>query len=307
MHIVKSVATPADTPMIAGFSRIVIGIDFGPASLSAARWATDHVALHADATLAHVVPSADTPLAGQSGPPQTIPEINGGLGGFAAMLDVDAARTMVRVGRPSHWLSALANAANASLLVLGRRADANRRLIGEPNVIERAARRTTASVLVVPEGTVDAPTHIIAAVDHGPADTAVLRIARHIARLHEATLGILHVLSPGVGTFDRVIRQSRNGNSAARSDHQAAIRVALPPDKTRWLASLERWHNVRGRDRTDIAFGDPVREIVAAATAPGTLVVVGARGADEAPRCSLGSVARELLTRAPVPVLAVAV
>ena len=307
MSIVKSVATPADTPMIAGFSRIVIGIDFGSASLSAARWATEHVAVHADATLAHVVPSSDTRAVDQSDPPQTIPEINAGLGGFAATLPVSAARTMVRVGRPSHWLSALVNAANASLLVLGRRADANRRLIGEPNVIERAARRASASVLVVPEGSVSPPTHIIAAVDHSPADTAVLRIAQHIARLQEGTLSILHVLSPGIGTFDRVIRQSRNGSSAARSDQQAAAHLAPPPDKTRWLASLEGWHNVRGRDRTDIAVGDPVREIAAAATAPGALVIVGARGADGAPRFSLGSVARELLTRAPVPVLAVAV
>ena len=52
--------------------------------------------------------------------------------------------------------------------------------------------------------------------------------------------------------------------------------------------------------------GDPAREIVAAAVARGGgLLVVGKRGADESPVGSLGSVARELLAKSPLPVLAV--
>jgi nucleotide-binding universal stress UspA family protein len=54
--------------------------------------------------------------------------------------------------------------------------------------------------------------------------------------------------------------------------------------------------------------GDPAREIASVALEYGSaLVVVGKRGADGAPLGSIGSVARELLTRAPVPVLAVSV
>ena len=65
-------------------------------------------------------------------------------------------------------------------------------------------------------------------------------------------------------------------------------------------------HNVLGRDRTEVVSGDPVRGITAAAMASDrTLVVVGMRGADEAPVGSVGSVARELLSRAPMPVLVV--
>jgi nucleotide-binding universal stress UspA family protein len=52
--------------------------------------------------------------------------------------------------------------------------------------------------------------------------------------------------------------------------------------------------------------GDPAREIASLALEYGSaLVVVGKRGADGVPLGSIGSVARELLTRAPVPVLAV--
>jgi len=51
--------------------------------------------------------------------------------------------------------------------------------------------------------------------------------------------------------------------------------------------------------------GDPAREInVHAEHNTPALIVVGKRGADGAPTESIGSVARELLTRASSPVLA---
>jgi nucleotide-binding universal stress UspA family protein len=187
----------------------------------------------------------------------------GGLGGFGATLGAASVRNLVRVGRPAACLTAAANEADASLLVLGRRADANRIHVGEPNVVERAARRASASVLVVPEGTVHAPDHIVAAVDESPFARRVVEIARRLARMHEAQLTILHVRLPDEG--------------------------ADP-----------------GRYATEIATGDPAREIVRAAMRHECpLVVVGMRGSDEAPAGSLGSVSRELLTRGPMPVLAV--
>lgn len=114
-----------------------------------------------------------------------------------------------------------------SLLVLGRRANANRICGGEPNVIERAARRTT-------------------------------------------------------------------------------VPTSLASSTARWFNRLGRAQSVTGRHSAQIAIGDPVREIIKTAMeheAP--LVVVGLRGADEAPPGSIGSVARELMTRGPMPVLAV--
>ena len=56
----------------------------------------------------------------------------------------------------------------------------------------------------------------------------------------------------------------------------------------------------------EVTIGDPARELTRAATPNDqTLVVVGMRGADRAPVGSVGSVARELLTRGTMPVLAV--
>jgi len=73
-----------------------------------------------------------------------------------------------------------------------------------------------------------------------------------------------------------------------------------------WLDELARSADSVARERAEIAVGDAPREIVSASIAFGTsLIVAGMRGADGAVVGSIGSVVRELLTRAPVPVLAV--
>jgi len=297
------------------FSRIMLAIDFGSASLGAARWATTHVASGGDAVLMHVVPCEDERAradahrdAGDESLRGMTPALTGGLGGFAATLDVAGARNILRAGSPSRWLSTIANDAEASLVVLGRRADASHVRVGEPNVIERTARRTGANVLVVPEGTVHAPSRIVAAVDQSAFETRVLAVARRLARLHEVSLVVLHVLSPAIGAYERVIRTARHvvgRERRSRPDRVVAPR-ALPVDTEQWLSHLGEAHVVLGRDRTEVAAGDPAREIAAiAASVVGTMVVAGMRGADEAPPGSIGSVVRELLTRAPIPVLAV--
>jgi nucleotide-binding universal stress UspA family protein len=295
------------------FPRVLLAIDFSSASLGAARWATTHVASRGEAVLMHVVPSDAEPssLDGLSDADdeslrRLTPAITGGLGGFAATLDVSAARSVVRVGRPAGSLAAVTTDAKASLLVLGRRAAANRIRVGEPNVIERVTRRTNASVLVVPEGTVARPSRVVAAVDDSRVASLVLRVASRLARLHEVPLTVLHVLSPIAGAYERVIRTAKQLLGSGEQRRPEGPNVAgLSPRKARWLVQLGGDYNV-GPDSTEVLMGDPVREIARTATeSAAALLVIGTRGADEAPAGSIGSVARELLTRAPVPVLAV--
>jgi nucleotide-binding universal stress UspA family protein len=315
-----STPPPARTPSAADrlFARVLLAIDFGPASLAAARWATMHVASRADAVLTHVVPydveASDEPTrhVGDDSVRQMTPAIGGGLGGFGATLDVASARHIVRVGRPSSRLASVANDTEASLLVLGRRAAANRIHVGEPNVIERVARQTSASVLVVPEGAARTPDHIVVAVDESPVTPLLLRIASRLARRHEIPLTVMHVLWPIAAAYDRIIRTTKelvgSAGTRERSDRlgRSDAEASLSQRKLRWLEALAGAHNVVGRDSTEVATGDPAREIARAAMQrDGALVVIGARGADAAPVGSIGSVARELLTRAPVPVLVV--
>jgi nucleotide-binding universal stress UspA family protein len=314
-----TLASATDSPAGTLFSRIVLGIDFGPASLAAARWATAHVAVQAHALLSHVLPFPersrnDVDAAATDAHDESLRQmtgaLRGGLGGFAATLDVASARNVLRIGSPSQWLSVLADDAQASLLVLGRRADANRNRVGEPNVIERSARRTNASVLVVPEGTTQPPAHIVAAVDESIFAPRVLDVAALLARLHEVPMTVLHVLSPVVGVYERLIRKARHAMVAGRqspaSNERADAPSSLSIQTARWLAELGETCNAVGRDRVEVAIGDPARVIATTgAASAASLVVMGMRGADETPPGSVGSVARELLARAPVPVLAV--
>ncbi|MEO7455659.1 MAG: universal stress protein, partial [Gemmatimonadaceae bacterium] len=281
----------------------------------AARWATSHVAPRANVIVAHVAPSPSPEAEEDERDERALvtteraPTIAGGLRGFAETLDAPSVRSILRFGSPSHWLSALSNDCEASLLVLGRRAHANRTRVGEPNVIERAARRSNASVLVVPEGTSSPPGHVLAAVDDSAFAPVVLRIARGLARMHAIPLTVLHVLAPTTGAYERVIRTAKHmiaGPHKVRAMALPTLPFALPERTARWLSDLRRSESGADCEPIDVALGDPAREIaLAATTRREPIIVLGARGADLAPWGSLGSVARELLTRAPVPVLAV--
>ena len=287
------------------FDRVVFGIDFGTASLAAARWAMANVTREAHAILVHVVPqprSRPTPVSAAStgssddAPHRLVPTVTGGLGGFGATLRAATIRSLVRIGRPSDWLSTITNGVEASLVVLGRRADSRRLRKGEPNVLERVARRSSTSVLVVPEGASEPPRHIVAAVDESAFSRPILRIARWLARLHRCPLTVVHVVSPVEGAYDRVIRGQ--GNARIRTPVRVDNRILEEESANVEYPTMES-------ARIEVAVGDPAREVIAlASTLDSPLVVVGRRGADHAPPGSLGSVVRELLARAPMPLIA---
>jgi nucleotide-binding universal stress UspA family protein len=292
------------------FSRAVFGIDFGSPSLAAARWASQHLVPGADAIVSHVA-SPDTvgiseeALDHESAARRLMPALTGGLGGFAATLDSKMVRTVVRIGRPSHWLAAIAAGVEASLVVLGRRGDANRKSVGEANVIERLSRRSPCSVLVVPEGVAERPQSIIAAVDNSSFAARVVHVARLLARAHELPVTLLHVLSPATGSSPRGTRRIGTGQRPIWVSPGEQPSVASM-EASAWLDELARSPDAIARERAEIAVGDAAREIVSTSVASGApLIVAGMRGADGAVIGSIGSVVRELLTRAPVPVLAV--
>lgn len=305
---------PIRTPDLASappiFPRVVFGIDFGSPSLAAARWAAQHLVPRSDAVVSHVASPdvlgiSEEGLDDQTAARRLMPALAGGLGGFAATLDSGVVRTVVRIGRPSHWLAEIASGVEAGLIVLGRRADANRKSVGEPNVIERVSRRSPCPVLVVPEGITAAPQSIVAAVDDSSFASRVVHVARRLARAHELPLTLLHVLSPATGASVRGTRRVGSGQRPIWVSPGEEPSV-LAMEASAWLDELARSPDSVARERAEIAVGDAPREIVAASIASGTsLIVAGIRGADGAVVGSIGSVVRELLTRAPVPVLAV--
>jgi nucleotide-binding universal stress UspA family protein len=291
--------------------RVVFGIDFSAPSLGAARWTVEHLvpAGEARGCVAHVVPwpdgatALDVALDGERPLREMRPALLGGLAGFGASLRLARARPVVRVGSPSVWLASLAASERAGLVVLGRRRDSARQRLGEPNVIERVARRAGCDVLVVPEGAAGPIAHVIAAVDAGDSAAPVVARALALARARDATLTLLHVLSPSHGSYDRLVRP--RGRAAAERP-PAPGATAYRDAAYAWLAWLARDAGPPVRCQLAVGSGDAGREILDLVARRGaSVVVLGKRGADEAPRGSLGSVARELLARSPAPVLAV--
>jgi hypothetical protein len=173
-------------------------------------------------------------------------------------------------------------------------------------VRERVARRTDASVLVVPEGTVERPNCVLAAIDEGVFGRAVLAAAAAIASLHRIPLVVLHVLAPVSGAYERVIEHWRRSRRPSLPSLGEAIGSAVSLSAPGWLRDISGSRDPLPVERVEIEVGDPAREIVRTARTLGApLVVVGKRGADGAPAGSLGSVARLVLASCPMPVLAV--
>jgi nucleotide-binding universal stress UspA family protein len=295
------------------FERVVAAIDFGPSSLGAARWGLAHVAPDRDIVLAHAgaLENDRERMHDQDQAGGLVTALLGGLRGFAATLAYAVGRLEVRSGSPSKSLSELLAASAASLLILGRRADANRRSVGEPNVGERLARLTKASVLVVPERITERPRHVVAAIDGSDTDAAVIATASALRAEHGYAMTTLHVLVPSEGAYTRLA--PRRSTPESSSIPRALRRASRDLSATGERAVDDRDHAHIGsddrevdRDAVQFESGDPVREIIAFAQRLGpSILVVGKRGADGAPEYALGSVARELLMTAPAPVLAV--
>lgn len=323
-------APAAESPAADAPERVVLGIDFSPASLGAARWLAAHLGADGtgagpagtrrrlDACLAHVLPRPDDALAPEDGhaPERALralrPAVLGGLAGFAASLRLGRARSVVGIGRPSAELARVVAADGAGLLVLGRRRDAGRQRVGEPNVIQRVIRRACSDVLVVPEGAPAPARHVLAGVDAGPTARDVLARAYRLADTLGATLTVVHALAPLEGTYERLTRRHARAADAPASASPAGSapgEAAHHDTAYGWLLRLVssvRVPGARVAAQLAVASGDAGRALAALAERDGpSVIVVGKRGADGAPPGSLGSVARELVARGPSPVLVV--
>jgi nucleotide-binding universal stress UspA family protein len=293
---------PRVVPRSAGqFGRVVLAVDFSPASLAAARWAMPLFAPDARSVAAHVVPLAN---AGEFDAAQheekahalslMTPAIVGGLGGFAATLPTRP-RAVARVGSESRVLVEIADDVDADLVVMGRRRNRRGRAVREPNVVERVARRVWCAVLVVPHGTERPPVNVGVAIDGGRQSSRLVQLSWRLAESLGARLTMLHVLPEEYPPGDDYAEMMGWARDAGEEPKSAVLA---------WLATLLVPHG--GVAGVDVASGEPTGELMRMVQEANLdLLVVGKQGADDSPPGSLGSVARHLLARSNCPVLAV--
>jgi nucleotide-binding universal stress UspA family protein len=132
---------------------------------------------------------------------------------------------------------------------------------------------------------------ILHPTDFSERSCCALQLAAALARDHGARLLLLHVGElPSMAYGEAVLVLDRAAYITELHSKLEQVAVALPPDH------VER----------RVALGDAVTEIVAVAEeAPCDLIVMGTHGRTGLRRALLGSVAEQVLRRAPCPVLTV--
>jgi nucleotide-binding universal stress UspA family protein len=132
---------------------------------------------------------------------------------------------------------------------------------------------------------------IVVATDLCETTSSALRYAQAIARVHESTLVIVHVIDPLAYAFPNGAPTYLAADQAARAD----------------LARIEEETRNQGIPVHSVVESGVVCERILQAVTDhhADLVVLGTRARGEAGRVALGTVARQLLAKAPCPVLAV--
>jgi nucleotide-binding universal stress UspA family protein len=277
--------------------RVVIGVDFSPASLAAARWTARHLLPQAELVLVHVVevPTMPTYLRGVALADRmteratemmriALTALGDVLGPVRCAIDV-------RSGRPAEQLHEVAQEHEADLLVVGRTGRRVRGVKQLGSTVERLLRRSATPVMVAGGPLVAAPRRILAAVDEGDLTSNVLEWAGLMsAPARSECAGVvtaLHVTSDALAP----ILGARGGDSAAVMWLKARVSECALDCATTEIA---------------VAPGDPRLQILAAADAfESDLVVVGRCGADGSGDTGIGGVARAALRPTTRPVLVI--
>lgn len=207
--------------------------------------------------------------------------------------------TTMKGGHPAREILALADRAQADMLVIGThgRGGVEHLLLG--SVAEKIMRKAACPVLVVPPG---APgesdalfSRILCPIDGSAASAHALTYALSLAQETDGHVTLLYVVEPvpAAGEFGAldVEEYRRAGEEHARQ----VLRDAVPDDVRTWCRLDER-----------VATGKPSERILDAATTErADVIVMGVRGRGAIDLLAFGSTTNEVIRRAGCPVLAV--
>ena len=288
--------------------RIVVGVDFGEASIAAATWAARSFAPGAQIVLVHSIHVPEPPafLAGLY--PQTDRVIETAQTGaqqrlrdLGTSIATGLVWTEVRIGKPEVVLAAVAAEYGADLIVIGRRTvrpGIRDRLGSTP---ERVLRQSPIPLLLAAPQHEGAPRHLLAAIDGSVATESALGWTDHLVARYGATATLVHVVAP-------LAHLSEDTALAAPlvTDGTTAAERAATEQATRWLEAQRRTMSSAARVDVAVRVGRAATQIVAEAKGGGLdLIVLGAHGRGAIGRLVFGSVAEAVLREAPCSVLVV--
>jgi nucleotide-binding universal stress UspA family protein len=291
--------------------RIVIGMDFSPPAVAAARWVRRHVAPDAELVLVHAIwipeppavlrgrfsarePLIDTERVGAN---QRLREVRQSLGS-------DRVRVEIRVGEPAAQIAEFAGVYGADLIVVGKHGDRPGLWNRLGTTAEGVLRGSTVPVLLATSPRDRRPRHLLAPVDGSAITPRLLSWAGFLGARFDAEATILHVISASVSSA--VLGPAQDDADGNAGEAWESARASARSEVERWLAGLEIAGVPHTRAAAESTFGEPGQEILAAARRfDSDLIVLGAHPRRAVRRALFGSVANEVLRGAECPVLAI--
>ena len=282
---------------------IVVGVDLTEPSIIAARWTAAHLGDDSEIILAHAICVPEPPrfLRGMHAPTQPLIEdakrgAESRLRELTSSLGLNRVRHDIRVGRPDEVVIAIAQELGAELVVIGPHGERPGiwKLLG--GTAERVTHQSPSSVLLA-RGLPAGPARtVLVALDESEITPAVLDWAARLAKQPGVSVIVMHIVNPLLSGAVAV-----NAGSIERRRAEDQLREG---SKT-WLRELIAGTGLEGAV-TEVAFGDPGFEILAAVERFGAdLVVVGRNSPGRGRAVGLGGTSTFLLRSGSGPVLLV--
>lgn len=288
--------------------KVVIGIDFSPASVDAARWVSRYFAPGAELVLAHVIslPALPPIVRGKfprrelltdtvrEGAEKRLREISLSLSASRVWLEI-------REGDPVETIIKLADDFSAELMVVGARGERAGVREGLGSTADHLVRASTRPVLLVTEPRQTTPRHILVPLEKPDHSPTALRWAGALSQQLDARVTTIHVTTGGIASGALNALAVVSGTPPVDANMFTAADAREP-----WFAAAVAAGVPREQADIEIVPGDPTREILAAAKRLATDLIVIARPATgNFRRVVLGSVVEGVLRDASCPVLVV--
>jgi nucleotide-binding universal stress UspA family protein len=290
--------------------RILVATDFSDTAITAARWAAERFAPHAEVVLLHVIEPPDRPrLARDPLPDEATFEgvarehAETRLRELTATLARHDVRGEIRVGRPYEQVATVATEVQADVVVIGPHGDRPRPSKFLGTTADRIARTCPVPVLVVTNPGPGTPKHILAPVDDAAITPELTEWARMLAEQFDAHVTLLHVWSNAVYSH---VASAVYAQKHTDAEAQAEIQKELSEAADRWLRDLVPNADARTRFTATVSYGYSGDETLAHARRESAdLIVIGRTGAGLVKPALLGNTTETVLHGAPCPVLIV--
>lgn len=288
--------------------RVVVGLDFSPASMVAARWAASWLLKDRELILAHalVLPQVDGLIAYRYPIPDSL-LVNARSGALRRLhdasvsLDVPDAMLEVREGDPADAIAEVSRDLNGELIVVGRHGEGGPHRGYTGRTADRLVRSSPAPVLVADGALSRAPRKILVALTYSSITPLVVDWTRRMSEDSGAEVVAIHVV--GSAVLSHVLSSS----AVKRNEILTAAQIdeVFQEDGDRWKQELVSAGVASYKVHSEVVFGEVSTAVMEAARQHDADMIVMGSHAGPLRRLLLGSAATAVLRESHVPVLIV--